>query len=39
MGGPNQASAASVTISNGSSWTDTAGNEIQARSGNILKVG
>lgn len=32
-------SAASVTITNGSDWLDTAGNPIQANSGNILKVG
>lgn len=36
---PHQASAASVTIINGTSWTDTAGNPINANSGNILKVG
>lgn len=36
---PHQASAASVTITNGTSWTDTVGNPINANSGNILKVG
>lgn len=33
------AQAASATITNGTNWTDTAGNPIQANSGNILKVG
>ncbi|RAI94347.1 F5/8 type C domain-containing protein [Paenibacillus pabuli] len=36
---PERTSAASVTITNGSDWLDTAGNPIQANSGNILKVG
>jgi hypothetical protein len=36
---PERTSAASVTITNGSDWLDTAGNPIQAYSGNILKVG
>lgn len=36
---PEQTSATSVTITNGSDWLDTAGNPIQANSGNILKVG
>ncbi len=33
------AQAASATITNGTNWTDTASNPIQANSGNILKVG
>ncbi|PWW37967.1 F5/8 type C domain-containing protein [Paenibacillus pabuli] len=36
---PERTSAASVTITNGSDWLDTAGKPIQANSGNILKVG
>ncbi|WP_256863755.1 MULTISPECIES: AbfB domain-containing protein [unclassified Paenibacillus] len=36
---PERTRAASVTITNGSDWLDTAGNPIQANSGNILKVG
>ncbi|WP_258530638.1 AbfB domain-containing protein [Paenibacillus taichungensis] len=36
---PERTSAASVNITNGSDWLDTAGNPIQANSGNILKVG
>ncbi|WP_433749004.1 AbfB domain-containing protein [Paenibacillus amylolyticus] len=32
-------SAASVTITNGTDWLDTAGNPIHANSGNILQVG
>jgi hypothetical protein len=36
---PERTSVASVTITNGSDWLDTAGNPIQANSGNILKVG
>ncbi|WP_231952892.1 AbfB domain-containing protein [Paenibacillus sp. AD87] len=36
---PERTSATSVTITNGSDWLDTAGNPIQANSGNILKVG
>ncbi|WP_413379857.1 family 43 glycosylhydrolase [Paenibacillus taichungensis] len=36
---PERTSAASVTITNSSDWLDTAGNPIQANSGNILKVG
>ncbi|WP_247903360.1 AbfB domain-containing protein [Paenibacillus pabuli] len=36
---PEPTSAASVTITNGTDWLDTAGNPIQANSGNILKVG
>ena len=36
---PERTDAASVTISNGSDWLDTAGNPIHANSGNILKVG
>ncbi|WP_254790115.1 AbfB domain-containing protein [Paenibacillus sp. OK003] len=36
---PERTSAASVTITDGSDWLDTAGNPIQANSGNILKVG
>lgn len=34
-----QADAASVRITNGTEWLDTAGNPIDAHSGNILKVG
>ncbi len=37
--GGHTAQAASVTITNGTDWKDTAGNPIQANSGNILKVG
>lgn len=33
------ADAASVSITNGTEWLDTAGNPIDAHSGNILKVG
>ncbi|MCF7757845.1 AbfB domain-containing protein [Paenibacillus xylanexedens] len=36
---PERTSAASVTITNGTDWLDTAGNPIHANSGNILQVG
>ncbi|WP_230986504.1 AbfB domain-containing protein [Cohnella fermenti] len=36
---PERANAASVSITNGTDWLDTAGNPILANSGNILKVG
>ncbi|MCK6076764.1 AbfB domain-containing protein [Paenibacillus silvae] len=36
---PERAGAASVTITNGTDWLDTAGNPIHANSGNILQVG
>lgn len=36
---PEHAEAASVSITNGTEWLDTAGNPIDAHSGNILKVG
>lgn len=36
---PEKTNAASVTITNGNDWKDTAGNPIEANSGNILKVG
>lgn len=36
---PERTSAASVSITNGTDWVDTAGNPINANSGNILQIG
>jgi hypothetical protein len=36
---PERTSAASVSMTNGTDWVDTAGNPINANSGNILQIG